>query len=332
MAVASGMTRVSRAALGLSGIALLGGLMANASVRADDVSPHALLEHMNDAVRMLDYEGRFVVQVGDRLDALYIVHRVDGGNERERVYSLTGSEREMVRDGQAVACPVPGRDHRVNVGRRAHGRSFSPLSGMSSQQLAASYDMELLAPGRVAGRDAEQILVRPRDDLRYGYRLYIDRETALPLRSVMFDENRHPVSQMMFVDLKTGPDVQPIGPAETPAPAPGIRPPPPSFNDRLARPAWTFADLPPGFQLNVHRRRPLADVEGESEHFIFSDGLATVSVYIQPLSGDALVGESSLGVAQAVGRVLDDSEIIVVGEVPLKTLHWFAEHVQATHP
>ncbi|MCG6966955.1 MAG: MucB/RseB C-terminal domain-containing protein [Chromatiaceae bacterium] len=301
------------------------------AARAVDVSPHALLERMNDAVRQLDYEGRFVVQSGSQIDAMYIVHRFDGGAEKERVVSLTGSPREIIRSDEAVACVAPGK-RLINVDRGAHARSFSPLRGVSAEQLEMSYHVELLAPGRVAGHDAYQILIQPRDDLRYGYRLFVDQDTALPLRSMMFDEAQQIVSQMMFVDLKTGSSVTPIehdisamqvARAGNPAPMPSER-------ERLAPPAWTFADLPPGFQLNVHRRRPLAEANGDLEHFIFSDGLASVSVYIEPHAGDeALNGESSLGAAKAVGRILGDHDVVVVGEVPLKTLYWFAEHVRA---
>ena len=306
-------------------------LLFSAAASSKESTPHALLERMNEAVRTLDYEGRFVVQMGDRLDSMYIVHRVDNGAEKERVLTLNGKPREIVRDDQAVACPVPGRDNKVNVGRRSHDRSFSPLAGISAEQLDMSYQLELLSETRVAGRPAFQLLIRPRDDLRYGYRLFIDRETALPLRSVMFDEALQPVSQMMFVDLVTGDAVSPVmtGVEGKRATSAGQRVQLPT--DRLARPAWAFSDLPPGFELNVHRRRAMAKLPGESEHFIFSDGLATVSVYIQPHTGEhSLIGESSLGAAKAVGRVVDDHEVIVVGEVPLKTLHLFAGHVHAT--
>lgn len=298
-----------------------------------ELGAHELLDRMNAAVRQLDYEGRFVVQAGDQMDAMYIVHRADGGAEKERVVSLTGQPREIVRSDQAVACLVPGHEPPINVGRRAHGRSFSPLQGVSPDQLEMSYRMQVLEPGRVAGRDAYQILILPNDDLRFGYRLFIDQATALPLRSVMFDSTRQAVSQMMFVELKARDSITPIErdlsamqlahaeKAVTPA------------GERLAPPAWTFHDLPPGFLLNVHRRLSLGNAAGEMDHFIFSDGLASVSVYVQPRSGDsALLGESSFGSAKAVGRVLGDHEVIVVGEVPVKTLHWFAQHVEAAAP
>jgi len=312
---------------------LIGCLLLSAAARPADISPHELLERMSEAVRTLDYEGRLVVQAGDQMDAMYIVHRVDQGTEKERVVSLTGQPREIIRSDEAVACLVPGRDNPINVRRPAHHQSFSPLRGVSTDQLEMSYRLQILEEEKVAGREAHQVLIRPQDDLRYGYRLFIDRESDLPLRSVMFDEAMRIVSQMMFVELKTGPAVTPIErDISTMRRARADRPKTVPL-ERLARPVWDFRKTPPGFELAVHRRRPLPEGPGELEHFIFSDGLATVSVYIQPHNGDgALSGESVLGGVNAVGRILDGHEVVVVGEVPLKTLHWFAQYVEPAKP
>ena len=318
------MTRASRL------IWLSCGLLLAANAHPGESSPHQLLDRMNEAVRQLDYEGRFVVQVGDRMDAIYIVHRVDGGAEKERVVSLTGKPREVIRSDEAVACLTSGRARTLNVGRGANGRSFSPLSGVTGEQLDRYYRMQLLPPGRVAGRDAYQLLIEPRDDLRFGYRLFLDQASYLPLRSVMFDEAQKTASQMMFVELRVDQQITPI---ERDISAMQVARATPSDDipeERLKPPAWEFADLPPGFQLNVHRRRMLGENAGELEHFIFSDGLATVSVYVQP-TGDDGVGlppSSRLGAAGAVSRVLADHEVIVVGEVPARTLNWFAQQIR----
>lgn len=319
------MTRVSHL------VWLACGLLLAANAHPEESSPHQLLDRMNEAVRQLDYEGRFVVQVGDRMDAIYIVHRVDGGAEKERVVSLTGKPREIIRSDEAVACLVSGRARTLNVGRSANGRSFSPLSGVSGEQLDRFYRMQLLPPGRVAGRDAHQLLIEPRDDMRFGYRLFLDQASYLPLRSVMFDEAQKTASQMMFVELRVNQQITPI---ERDISAMQVAKATPSDDvppERLTPPAWVFADLPPGFQLNVHRRRMLGGNAGELEHFIFSDGLATVSVYVQPAAedGTASLPPSRLGAAGAVSRLIADHEVIVVGEVPSKTLDWFARNIQA---
>lgn len=315
-------------------LALSGSLLLTATAFADDLQPHALLDRMNEAVRQLDYEGRFVVESADRMDAMYIVHRVDDGAEKERVVSLTGKPREIIRSDKAVACFVSGRKQHGNVGRRAGGRSFSPLQGVSAEQLKQFYRMEMRADARVAGRNAHQIMIEPLDDYRFGYRLYVDEETALPLRSMMIDDKQRVVSQMMFVDMKVNQDIAPIEQdvsamalAQTDSMADEAE------EDRLAPPAWQFGPLPPGFQLNLHRRPPAQEAHQQREHFVFSDGLASVSVYVLPGWDDGqLSGVSRLGSSRAVGRKIDGHEVVVVGEVPIKTLQWFLDDIKASQP
>ena len=311
----------------------IGGLLLSIATQAGDLPPHQLLERMNEAVRTLDYEGRFVVQSGEQLDAMYIVHRADNGAEKERVVALNGEPREFIRSDEAIACLVPGKDQHINIGRRANGRSFSPLRGVSGAQLDATYSVELLEPARVAGREAHQVLIQPRDDLRFGYRLYVDKASNLPLRSVMLDDSQGIVSQMMFVELRVGQAITPIERDISAMQMAQAEPVEDSSIERLAPPAWMFDDLPTGFQLNVHRRRSDNAADGPLEHFIFSDGLATVSVYVQPgRHGGEFDGVSQRGAASAIGRSLGEHEVIVVGEVPIKTLQMFAQHIRAARP
>ena len=300
-----------------------------AAVPAGQPDPLDLLDRMNNAIRSLDYEGRFVVQSGDRLDALYIVHRVTDGTEMERVVSLTGEPREIIRGDEAVACLVPGAQEPINLGRRSQGRSYSPLTSINGRELRQFYGFELLEAERVAGRDTHQIRVIPRDDLRFGYRLFVDKSSGLPLRTMTVDGGQRVRSQMMFTELKVSHGITPIERDLAALQIARADPAEWSPLQRLAPAAWAFDDGPPGFQLNVHRRRALPDRSGELEHFIFSDGLATVSVYVQPAQqGGVLSGVTRRGAANAVGRSLEDYEVVVVGEVPVKTLEWFAQSIE----
>lgn len=301
-----------------------------AAIQAAEPDPLDLLDRMNDAIRSLDYEGRFVVQSGDRLDALYIVHRVNEGSEVERVVSLTGKPREIIRGDAAVACLVSGASEPINMARRSQGRSYSPLTSINGRELRQFYDFRLLPPDRVAGRSAYQIEVLPKDELRFGYRLFIDQESGLPLRTKMVDASRSILSQLMFTELKVGVGVTPIERDLSALELASADPSQWSPIERLAPAAWEFAEAPPGFRLNVHRRRALEDRPGDLEHFIFSDGLATVSVYVQPAGEDqVLSGVSRHGAAHAVGRPLGQHEVVVVGEVPVKTLDLFARAIKA---
>jgi sigma-E factor negative regulatory protein RseB len=289
-------------------------------------SPHDWLDRMSHAVRELNYEGRFVVQSADSLDALYLVHRVDNGIEKERMVSLTGKPREVIRSDQAVACLMPGRDRHINIGRRPSDQSISPLNTVSSEELSRSYKIELADEAFVAGRQTQQILIEPRDGLRYGYRLYLDEQTALPLRSVVLDDSNQPISQLMFVEIRVGEGITPIELDIAAMQIASVAPRQEPTDHQALKPSWRLSELPAGFRLSGQRTRP-GGGDGDLQHAIYSDGLATFSVYVQPASEQGLSGESQLGSAKAVGRVADGHEIVVVGEVPMRTLRWVAERV-----
>jgi sigma-E factor negative regulatory protein RseB len=184
---------------------------------------------------------------------------------------------------------------------------------------------------RVAGRSAQDIVIRPRDDLRFGYQLSLDHEHALPLRTAMLDKDGRKVSQILFTNLRIGEFADPVG-AE---PLPSRKIAHPSVWEAKARahlmqaPAWGFVDIPAGFMLNVHRRQPYPASDTYSEHFIFSDGLATVSVYVEPSGPNSINGTADAGPMNVYGRVLGDHHVTAVGEVPSATVRFFSEAIRS---
>ena len=189
---------------------------------------------------------------------------------------------------------------------------------------------------RIAGRYGVVVMLLPSDDLRYGYRLIIDRQNALPLDLTVMDGAGEPVSRIMFTRLEL------IGEAEATtdtADSPDMQTPVLASARSVAEPetpmttaaqenginegsSWEFKELPPGFRMISYKRIG----SGTQEHFVFSDGLATISAYIEPLSeGDRpFDGETSLGSINALGRPVDGQHLTVVGEVPHKTLRLVA--------
>jgi sigma-E factor negative regulatory protein RseB len=281
------------------------------------------LERMNRSLHNLDYEGRFVYLSGDNLEAMYLAHTVRDGKEREHLVSLTGNAREVIRDNNAVICIVPGNTA-AKVDKRPAGRPVSPIQAISPEQLARFYRIELGGPARVAGREARLVVITPADDLRYGYRLLLDSEYYLPLGGATFDKNGRRLTQLLFTELKVGDEVT--------APPPSL-----ALDGEVTRtvrprnapqprlqPRWSFDDIPPGFELTVHRRRLVGKDEHEMEHFVFSDGLASVSVYVEENHDDnGLEGGSRMGAVNAFGRRLKGHQATAVGEVPSATLARF---------
>jgi sigma-E factor negative regulatory protein RseB len=282
-----------------------------ASVQAADALDW--FERMRDALHSEDYEGRFVYQVGSQLEPMYVVHRISGDVELERLVSLNGPHKQVIRGGRAVACLEPGK-HRISV---IEGFGGSDLAGeLSSQHLQRFYSFSVHEGQRAAGREARLIKVVPRDKLRFGYEIMLDAQTALPLHTVMLSASGEQQSQMLFVDLKTGPDIPPI---EHDVSALDM-----TREDRItvaadvsdpSLSAWRFNNLPAGFELRSYRAG-----EGR-QHFIFSDGLASLSLYVEAVATDGGVsGLSRMGAARAYGDIRHGHQVTAVGEVPAETL------------
>ena len=273
---------------------------------------------MRQAVHGTDYEGRFVYQVGEQLDGMYVVHRVRDGHELERLVALDGEPKQVIRGQQGVACLEPRSRHISVVGNRA---GILDRNAPDFAHLRKFYEFVLLGPVRAAGRQARRLEIRPRDHLRFGYRIDLDEATALPLRSVMLERDGRVRSQTLFVDLKTGRHVTPI---EMDISALELTRMPLKAEEAAEAASlvdWQFRGLPAGFRLITQ-----GSVGEGAQHYVFTDGLASVSLYIEPSHDKepVLNGFSRIGATEAFGMVRDGYQLVAVGEVPRATLRQIA--------
>jgi len=316
---------------GLRGAALLGCLLP-VLCWAEDAAQ--LVRRAIDAGRTLDYDGVFVYQREMALDAMRLIHRGSGGTETERLVSLSGPAREVLRDGSRVTCTFAD-DKAVMVEKRQPRDLLSfGLSG-AVEDLAAEYEFRLGHADRVAGRSTRVVQILPRTRDRYGYRLWVDDASQLLLKSVVLDHDGHPLEQVEFAQIAIGgpisdqmlePEVNGVdftwytNEAPTPENAP---------TGDEAGGGWQISWLPPGFEMHREQTEHMAASRLPVRHFVYSDGLATVSVFIEklPESAAPLQGYSSLGAVNAFSRVADDYQITVVGEVPQTTVRQIAAAV-----
>lgn len=295
---------------------LFAGLILNAAA-AHGNDALDWFERMRSALNSQDYEGRFVYQVDAQLDAMYVVHRVSDEGELERLVSLNGDHTQVIRGHKAVACLEPGRHRTVIEGDFAH------TAESAKEKLQAYYSFTLKEGQRIAGRQAILVKVTPRDPLRYGYDLYLDHQTALPLRTVMRDPHGRQQSQMMFVELKVGRDITPIERDVSALLKADQEPITVKADVSLPQSSgWRFDSLPPGFEL-----RNLRGGE-QRHHFIISDGLASISLYVEPASSDALNGYSHVGTTRAYGTRRYGHQVTAVGDVPTETLRRIVETLE----
>ena len=298
-------------------------------------SPEIWLRRMNAALRDRNYTGTFVYIHGPHLDSIQITHRADAKGGIERLMSLTGPPREIIRGHHSVKCVLP--DSRlVLVERRYAAQNFPAAlpSSVPAKRLAAYYHFKDLGEGRIAGYQSKIIGILPRDQYRYGYRLWLDVRTGMLLRSDLLDSDGHTVERVMFTSLhypKTIPDSA-LQPTEIRG---GFVWNIQGDSEKLSAAEehvhWQATRLPPGFVLSLTDVQRVAGVQQPVRHMVFSDGLASVSVFAEAASQSrkALIGPSQMGAVNAFGRQIGDHHLTVVGEVPRATVQMIAESMRA---
>lgn len=302
------------------------------SAFADSPQPevHRLLGKMAEAVHNLNYEGTFVFLHHNHLETMRVIHTVKAGGERERLISLNGAAREVVRDNASVTCIAPDAKS-VSVANRMIGRGFRAIFSIDTTQLSDVYNFKLIGRDRVANRKTRIVAIIPRDNYRYGYRIYLDEESSLPLKTDMLDEHGTAVSQVMFTSLRIAEDIEDR--AESTLDGKelykwvqrDIRPP----ANRKSKSRWQFGWLPKGFRLNVHNQRSVNSKIPKIDHYVISDGLASISVYVENLTGESgLSGNSQMGAVNAYGHQIDGFQVTAVGEVPAITTEKVAAGLQ----
>lgn len=303
-----------------------------AAVLADEARDW--LSRMEQAVESLSYEGTFVHMVGSSLETMHVIHRAVDGQVAERLFSRDQPGREVLRHNDKVTCIFPDQ-RTVLVEWRKERRG--PLLGslpQDSAEVERWYEFREAGVGRKLGRAAQIIEVKPRDGHRYGHRLWLDQVTAMPLKIQLLDHDGTTVEQIQFVSI--------IVPAEIPdmrlLPAVEID----GFTwyeqDRMQASetavegaGWTVEDPPPGFLLTESRIRTLPGSDHAVDHVVFSDGLASVSVFVEPSNAtdEGLAGLSRMGAANAFTIILDGRQITAVGEVPPGTVEQIARSLRA---
>ena len=313
----------------LAGGALFATLASGVAVAptvADVGEVQELLDRMVHASRSLDYIGTFVYRSGSTMQSMKIIHRADADGSRERLVALSGSAREVIRDGQWVTCILPD-DQVVVVARRRTGTLypstvFEPEIEVDSG-IAEVYSLARGGVERVADREANVIDVRPKDRYRYGFRLAVGRESGLLLKLDLLDNDSTMLEQIVYTHLdlpETIPDeaLEPrisqagftrfhAGDTQKAAPDPA---------EPLQQ--WTIGWLPAGFRMTDESYGPIQPGRESVDHRVYSDGLAALSVFIEREfhSDDRFEGPSSVGAVNAFSRVIGEYQLSVVGEVP----------------
>jgi sigma-E factor negative regulatory protein RseB len=305
-------------------------LCAGSALADPDSDPRVWLERMSAAMSQMDYQGTFVYVQGDDVVTMRITHVADEAGIRERLVSMSGAPREVLRDSNGVRW-VLGDDQSV-MADPAFNRSFFPqLPPEQHGQTEQCYAMKLGGTGRVAGQPVRSLYVQPRDDYRYGYTLWLEQHSALLLKWELVDHKQKPLAKLMFTDFRMGSEVDPaeLAPSSRLTKFRTVESRLPAGRGQLAAvPHWKPSSLPPGFELTAHRYFGRED-QRMFEHLVYSDGLAAVSVYVENDGADngQDTGLSRMGTTHAFSKMLDGFVITVIGDVPAATVRLIGDAV-----
>ncbi len=305
------------------------------SVSADEMDAQTLLSTMSMSMRSLNYEGTFVHIKNGHADLLHVLHASDENGQSERMRSLNGEAREVIRNNQIVTCIWPGSgDVIVNK-----SKSLSPLRPAKAALVSsAHYSVTHRGDDRVAGIKTDVVDVKPVDNLRYGYRFWVDQSTGMMLRSMVLDVNEQPVEELMFTAIeylnsvdpeRFKPDVDIDRSQQVQAASNG------QDSIKAVVDKVRFQSLPAGFEERSESLRMMAVREdGPVSHVVVSDGISTISVYVEYVArakhDPSALGSTSMGALNAFGLSLPKALVTAVGEAPRETVEVIARAARLT--
>ena len=292
-----------------------------------------MLQRMSDADHDQNYQGIFILRKSDKLSTLKVLHGNDEEGVWERLETLDGESRQVVRHNNKVVSIYPEREL-VTIKHRANNDFLHLKLPDNIKQLDHFYTIQRLDDDRIADHPTLVVDLLPKDKYRYGYRYWVDKNTGMLLRCDLLAVDNTVVEQMMFASLKylkTSPaDSFEVAPFEhykqlvldelevNVLPSTQLK--------------WVVKILPKGFMLTQstmrHSQPSLASSNEEADllHLVYSDGLASVSIFIEQHQGEDkhLQGASTMGAVNAYGNSVGDHFVTVVGEVPITTVQSMA--------
>jgi sigma-E factor negative regulatory protein RseB len=305
--------------------------------------PTQWLQRMNQALTSRNYDGTFSHWLGGKVEMLRIIHRVQDGAVSERLVSLDGSNREFIRSGEELACYLPDKKT-VIVEKRSPEESLLGGFPTITPQTASFYDIQEVGRTRLNRRDTRIITVSPRDEYRYGYRLWIDESTAMPLKTQLCDGRGRVIEQIVFATLTLASQI----------PDAAFRPEVSTDgfqwlrNDRMpakespeaASMVWNQMKLPPGFKMAARSAQIMPGSTDPVSHLVFSDGLASVSVFVETETrsqvaqdGQTVTEETTrVGSSSVYSTLMGGRKVTAVGEVPPETVRSIASSFSSQGP
>ncbi|MDX2220392.1 MAG: MucB/RseB C-terminal domain-containing protein [Burkholderiales bacterium] len=311
--------------------------MGTAHARQLPVSdPAVMLQKMSDAARTLNYSGTFIHSNADSTTTSRVTHLFDRGDEWERVESIDGPRQETIRRNDEIYCFQPD-SKTVRLDRRMTGKFFPSLVSGTPDIILANYKLRLGKVERIGGHDCQWVILEPKDALRFLQKLCAEVQTGLLMRAKTLNERGQIVEQFSFTQLLVGKAaLREAGLSQLKARVaqkePGWQTDDAAHKGvKVGDTGWWVQSPPIGFRLITELKRTMPGKTEPVSHLVFSDGLAAISVFIEPLgaksAGFSRAGEE--GMVSYAMRSVGNHQVTVLGEVPVSTAQSLANNVAA---
>lgn len=312
------------------------------SATADKRDAQAWLAKIQSAAHRLNYSGTFVYQQGDQVRTSRITHVLDGKNEIEKLEVLDGKPREYIRNNEEIIYYVP-ETKTLLIEKRVTQDVFPAILGANPAELASYYDIKKGETGRVAGFECQAVALEPKDSLRYGYKLWAEKSTGLLLRAQTFNNRSEVVEQIAFTHVAIGTiDREKLKPSFSNTRGWRVEN---AVMNQVSLSNWTVRSLPGGFKRIRELKRILSDSasqeppadgarpenqarQREVSQIVFSDGLAAISVFIEPGTQSRTEGSLQQGAMNIIGKRHGDFWLTIVGEVPSAAIKQVASSIE----
>ena len=309
---------------------ILGSFSLNSFAAEEDA--WLILQKAALAARELNYQGVFIYQNGNQARSVQITHMNDSGREFTRNMVLdnklqVGQPREVFSQGSDIVIFHPKND-KVIIEKRRGQTLFPAMLPINLQSLKLSYVARVGMLDYVAGRQAQIVELIPKDAYRYSYKIWTDTEYGLLVKMTLLNDKTETLEQIAFQELSM------LNSHDLNWFQPKIDISKNYVMEEAAMPSrvhtnWIVAELPPGYIKVDHVELLVSGKTTPINQMIFSDGIASVSLFIEPIlkgmrpkMGHKLVGSTNI-----CANVIDGYQIIVVGEVPLATVQQISKAV-----
>ncbi len=281
---------------------------------------------MSDALNGQNFEASLVYVLGERIEPYHWLHAVEpSGDQLELIVQMNGPGFRALRIGDKVSHFHPAaRDYSLRS--KSINHLIPPAFSQKFEQIKSYYRVVAVGGARVLDRKAQHIRLISKHDNRFGFSVWVDRDSGMPLKMMMINEEGVPIEQVQLTSLALRQDPSPLLEELKRLSMPPLiqlsaRNLPMQAN---VRPTWQ----PEGFKLVEQKHHQLAVDSTPVDHYLFTDGLTEYSVYIAPRVIEQRGAISVVGSQNLYTEPRNDVIITVVGQIPIQTAKRIVAEVQ----